>query len=123
MKKGSDADEYRVVYTTDSGALCPECKKPKAGCVCAERRRTAVVGDGNVKVRRETAGRGGKTVTAVSGLAFNQGQLESILKDFKRLCGAGGTLKDGVLEIQGDHCDLILKDLARRGIKAKRSGG
>ena len=122
-KRAAGGDDYRVVYTTESGAVCPECNKPLNKCECAARRRATVVGDGNVRVRRETAGRGGKTVTTVSGLALNQDQLEAILKDLKRLCGAGGALKEGVVEIQGDHCDLILRDLGRRGINAKRSGG
>lgn len=83
----------------------------------------AVKGDGNVRVRRETNGRGGKTVTTISGLALNQVELQAILKEFKRVCGAGGAIKDGTLEIQGDHCDLVLRELDRRGIRAKRAGG
>ena len=83
----------------------------------------AIKGDGNVRVRRETNGRGGKTVTTITGLALNQIDLQVMLKDFKRVCGAGGAVKDGTLELQGDHCDLILRELDRRGIKAKRAGG
>lgn len=83
----------------------------------------AVKGDGNVRVRRETNGRGGKTVTTITGLALNQVELQAVLKDFKRVCGAGGAIKDGILEIQGDHCDVVLRELDRRGIKAKRAGG
>jgi translation initiation factor 1 len=82
-----------------------------------------VKGDGNVRVRRETNGRGGKTVTTIAGLALNQVELQTLLKDFKRVCGAGGSIKDGVIEIQGDHCDHVLRELGRRGIKAKRAGG
>lgn len=122
MKKERDND-YRIVYTTGEGALCPECKRPKAKCNCAEARRLSVKGDGNVRVRRETNGRSGKTVTTVTGLALNQAQLQTLLKDLKRTCGAGGAVKDGVLEVQGDHCDLVLKELARRGIIGKRAGG
>lgn len=83
----------------------------------------AVKGDGNVRVRRETNGRGGKTVTTITGLALNQVELQAVLKDFKRVCGAGGAIKDGILEIQGDHCELVLRELDRRSIKAKRAGG
>ena len=122
MAKDRDSD-YRVVYTTEEGTLCPTCKRPKAKCGCAEAKRLAVRGDGNVRVRRETNGRGGKTVTTISGLALNQSELQALLKDFKRVCGAGGALKDGVLEVQGDHCDLVLRELDKRGIKAKRAGG
>lgn len=122
MAKAKESD-YRVVYTTEEGAVCPECKRPRAKCGCAEARKMAVKGDGNVRVRRETNGRGGKTVTTISGLALNQVELQAILKEFKRVCGAGGAIKDGTLEIQGDHCDLVLRELDRRGIRAKRAGG
>ena len=122
MNKSKESD-YRVVYTTEEGAVCPECKRPKAKCSCADARRREVKGDGNVRVRRETNGRGGKTVTTIAGLAMNQVELQSLLKDLKRVCGAGGAMKDGVLEIQGDHCDLVLRELDRRGIRAKHAGG
>jgi len=122
MTKAKESD-YRVVYTTEAEALCPECKRPRAKCGCAEARKLEIRGDGNVRVRRETNGRGGKTVTTIAGLALNQTELQALLKDLKRVCGAGGALKDGVLEIQGDHCDLILRELGRRGVRAKRAGG
>ena len=54
---------------------------------------------------------------------MNQDALTLLLKDFMRLCGTGGALKDGVLELQGEHCDQVLQELANRGIRAKRSGG
>jgi len=82
-----------------------------------------VVGDGNVKVRRETKGRGGKTVTSVAGLALSADELKVLLSDLKRRHGGGGAIKDGVIELQGDHCDSVIAELAKRGIKAKRAGG
>ena len=120
---GSRKDDYRVVYSTDSGSICSGCQRPSAKCICAEQKRKAVLGSGAVRVRRETKGRGGKTVTTVSGLALNQEQLATLLKDLKRTCGAGGAVKEGVVEIQGDHCDVVLRELAARGIAAKRAGG
>jgi translation initiation factor 1 len=122
MTKSKESD-YRIVYTTEEGAICPECKNPKPRCRCADARKLQVKGDGNVRVRRETNGRGGKTVTTITGLAMNQVELQALLKDFKRVCGAGGAIKEGVIEIQGDHCELILRELGRRGLKAKRAGG
>jgi translation initiation factor 1 len=122
MNRRND-DSYREVYSTERGEICSQCKLPKAGCSCALDRRKTVVGDGIVKVRRETKGRGGKTVTTVSGLALNRDQLRELLSDLKRRIGTGGAEKDGVLEIQGDHCDVILQELAKRAIKAKRGGG
>ena len=115
--------EYRVVYSTDGGTVCPGCQKPIKACTCAEDRRKTVVGSGAVRVRRETKGRGGKTVTTISGLAMNVEQLTALLKDLKRVCGAGGAVKDGVLEVQGDHCETVMQQLAKRGIQAKRAGG
>jgi translation initiation factor 1 len=122
MKKGGEP-EYRVVYSTEEGSVCSTCQRAKAKCICSETKRGEVRGDGNVKVRRETAGRGGKTVTTISGLALNQDQLQNLLKELKRICGAGGSLKDWVLEVQGDHCELIVRELVKRGIRAKRAGG
>jgi translation initiation factor 1 len=120
---GKKDEEYRVVYSTDHGSVCPACQKAKNKCSCSADRRKAVVGDGQVRVRRETKGRGGKTVTTISGLAMNREQIDGLQKELKRLCGAGGAVKDGIIEIQGDHSEAILKDLARRGISAKRAGG
>lgn len=115
--------QYRVVYSTETGTICPDCHKATKQCVCAERKRTAVLGDGNVRVRRETKGRAGKTVTTLSGLALNGDQLKELLSDLKRICGAGGAVKDGVIEIQGDRCDQVMDHLAKQGVKAKRAGG
>ncbi len=80
-------------------------------------------GDGNVRVSRERAGRGGKTVTLVRGLALDETALAALGKRLRSACGAGGALKDGVLEIQGDHVERVLELLAREGHSARRSGG
>lgn len=119
----SKVSEYREVYSTDRGALCSGCGQPAKLCSCAADKRARIVGDGNVKVRRETKGRGGKTVTSISGLALNTDQLEALLSDLKRRHGGGGALKEGIIELQGDHCDSVISELAKRGIKAKRAGG
>jgi predicted translation initiation factor SUI1 len=76
-----------------------------------------------VRVQRESKGRGGKTVTIVSGLTLENGGLEALAKQLKQLCGTGGTIKDGKIEIQGDQCDRILAELLKKGFKAKRAGG
>lgn len=119
----SPSERYREVYSTERGALCPDCSKSKVSCSCKEREHQKVQGDGNVKVRRETKGRGGKTVTTISGLALNRNELKAMLSALKRLVGGGGAEKDGVLELQGDHCDVVIAELAARGIRAKRAGG
>ncbi|PAU52625.1 translation initiation factor Sui1 [Pseudomonas indica] len=110
-----------LVYSTDSGRHCPECRQPIDACICTQ---TAVpAGDGIARVRRETKGRGGKTVTTVSGVPLAEDALKELASALKRRCGTGGALKDGVIEIQGDHVELLLEELAKRGFKAKKSGG
>jgi translation initiation factor 1 len=76
-----------------------------------------------VRVGREVAGRGGKGVTVISGLPFDAAQLLELAARLKRLCGAGGAVKDGVIEIQGDHRDRLVAELCKLGLEAKRSGG
>lgn len=110
-----------LVYSTDSGRHCPECRQPIDACIC---KQTAVpAGNGIARVRRETKGRGGKTVTTVSGVPLAEDALKELASALKRRCGTGGALKDGVIEIQGDHVELLLEELAKRGFKAKKSGG
>ena len=111
------------VYSTRDGRLCPGCGRPVAHCICARLRAARPAGDGRVRVGRETQGRNGKAVTVVSGLPLLPDELRALAKELKQRCGTGGTVKDGVLEIQGDHRDLIVEELARRGYDAKRSGG
>src|SRR5215471_439671 len=74
-----------------------------------------------VRVGREVAGRGGKAVTVISGLTWDAAQLDELAARLKRLCGAGGAVKDGRIEIQGDHRDRLVAELCRLGLPAKRS--
>jgi translation initiation factor 1 len=76
-----------------------------------------------VRVGREVAGRGGKGVTVISGLPGDAAQLEELATRLKKLCGAGGAVKNGVIELQGDHRDRLVAELRRLGFEAKRSGG
>ena len=80
-------------------------------------------GPARVRVGRETAGRSGKGVTVVSGLPLSAQELEALGTRLKKLCGAGGAVKDGVIEIQGDHRDRLVQELVKLGYDAKRSGG
>ena len=80
-------------------------------------------GDGIVRVRRETQGRGGKTVTTVSGVGLAEDALRELAGELKRRCGTGGSVKDYVIEIQGDHRDAVVAELERRGYTVKRAGG
>lgn len=110
-----------LVYSTDAGRHCPACSQPQDACRCAEVQRP--VGDGIVRVRRETKGRGGKTVTTISGVPLADSELKALASALKQRCGCGGGLKDGVIEIQGDKVELLLEELVRRGFKARKSGG
>lgn len=111
-----------LVYSTDAGRMCPACRQPVAACTC---RSAAPVpaGDGVVRVSRESKGRGGKTVTLVKGLALDAEALAALAKRLKTACGSGGAIKDGVVEVQGDHCDKVIAALQAEGHKVKRAGG
>lgn len=110
-----------LVYSTESGRMCPGCRQAVSACVC--KARAAPTGDGVVRVSRQTKGRGGKCVTLVKGLALDAAALALLGKQLRTACGCGGTVKDGVIEIQGDHCDLVIDTLAKHGHQAKRAGG
>jgi len=121
VKKGNDAGT-RLVWSSESGRICPGCGRPVADCRCRDQ-QARPAGDGTVRVRRETKGRGGKTVTVVTGIPLPDDQLKILAGELKRRCGTGGTLKDGVIEIQGDRADLLVAELAKKGFTAKRAGG
>lgn len=115
-------NDSRLVYSTDQGKMCPTCGKPVAGCRC----RRAVQppqGDGIVRVSRETKGRKGKGVTVVAGLPLSVSELKTLGRELKQICGSGGTVKNGVIEIQGDHRDRLVAALTHRGFTVKRAGG
>jgi len=112
-----------LVYSTDGGRMCPTCRKPVAACVCSVTASAAPVGDGTVRVSRETKGRRGKAVTVIRGLTLDSAGLAELGKRLRTICGAGGTLKDGVLELQGDHCDRVIDRLKKDGWTVKRAGG
>ena len=79
--------------------------------------------DGVVRVSRETKGRAGKGVTLVKGLALDEAALQALGKLLKTACGSGGTVKDGGVEVQGDHCARVMALLQTQGFKVKRAGG
>lgn len=111
-----------LVYSTDFGRMCPACRQPQAQCTC-KTAAPAPAGDGTVRVSRESKGRGGKTVTLVRGLALDADALAATGKRLRTLCGTGGTTKDGVLEIQGDHVERVIAALQAEGHRVKRAGG
>ena len=118
MKSSSNSG---LVYSTDSGRMCPECRMPLAQCMC--KAKAASTGDGVVRVSRQTKGRGGKSVTLITGLALDATALALLGKQLRTACGSGGTVKDGVIEVQGDHCELVMEALKKHGHHPKRTGG
>ncbi|MEM5341253.1 translation initiation factor Sui1 [Paraburkholderia azotifigens] len=112
-----------LVYSTDGGRMCPECRRALAECVCKMVAKAEPVGDGAVRVTRVTKGRGGKSVTIVKGLTLDPVALALLGKQLRTVCGSGGTIKNGVIEVQGDHCEQIIEVLRKDGHAAKRAGG
>ena len=117
----SGAGQGGLVYSTEAGRMCPDCRQPLAQCRCKE--AAAPVGNGKVRVRLETKGRKGKGVTVVEGLPLDAAALAQLGKRLKAACGTGGTIKDGLVEVQGDHCTAVIALLQGEGYAAKRVGG
>lgn len=111
-----------LVYSSGKGRICPHCGRAAADCVCRKNPR-APRGDGVVRVRREVKGRRGKTVTTISGVPLPEEELRALAGDLKRSCGTGGSAKDGVIEIQGDHRDALVESLRDKGYSVKLAGG
>ena len=112
-----------LVYSTNGGRVCPDCRQAQADCRCKAQAANAVLGDGKVRVRRETAGRKGKGVTVVLGLPMTAAELTETAKKLKAACGSGGTVKDGTIEVQGDHVEKVMALLQQRDFRVKRAGG
>ena len=122
MKKANS----RLVYSSESGRICPRCEKYFEHCACKQSKQQAAPvakSDGIVRVARETKGRKGKGVTLVAGVPLPVDEMKLLAKELKQKCGTGGTLKDGVIEIQGDHRDTLIELLKEKGWAVKRAGG
>ena len=120
----------RVVWVTGAGQIryCSRCGKPEGECRCREERRmgassTAAPRDGFVRLSLDRKQRRGKSVTIISNIPGDLAQLTALAQEFRKLCGAGGSLKDGNIELQGDHRDKIEARLVALGYKIKRVGG
>jgi translation initiation factor 1 len=107
-------DDAKVVWSSSGGDL-RKARDPRV----AER----LAGGGRVNVRRETAGRRGKAVTTVSGVPLDDAALRELAGRLKKRCGVGGSAKDGVIELQGDHRDAVVELLRRDGYDVVLAGG
>ncbi len=110
------------MYSTEFGRMCPVCKNALKECTCRPD-RNVTESDGVVRLQRQTKGRKGKGVTLVTGVPLVGSELIQLGKLLKKKCGSGGTVKDGVIEIQGDHRDTLMIELTKRGWTVKRAGG
>jgi translation initiation factor 1 len=120
-------ENTRLVYSTELGKICLSCGRPAGECACqkAAKRTQAPLdaNDGPVRVCRETKGRKGKGVTVIYGIPLDDAGIKNLGKELKKKCGTGGTVKNGVIEIQGDHRDVLMEELRKKGWTVKRSGG
>ena len=120
-------DNTRFVYSTELGRICPSCGHPATKCTCKKKKtskkQSIHPNDGIVRIRREVKGRKGKTVTVVLGVRLDDKKLQQFAKTLKRKCGTGGTVKDGVIIIQGDHRETLLEEIKQQGYTVTLSGG
>nr|WP_320137153.1 translation initiation factor Sui1 [uncultured Amphritea sp.] len=114
-----------LVFSTEKGQLCPGCKEAVDQCICdqlADQQRLENL-DGVIRIRRETSGRKGKGVTTITGVPLAEKALKELAKKLKQQCGTGGSLKDGIIEIQGDHREKLKQLLEKQGYRVKLAGG
>lgn len=120
------ADTALVYSTERGGSTCPACRRALPDCVCAARADAQALADlarngGTVRVSRQTAGRGGKAVTLVRDVPLPAAELAALAQALRSACGAGGTLKDRVIEVQGDHVERLVALLAQRGLRVRKA--
>jgi translation initiation factor 1 len=114
--------ESELVYSTVHGTMCPACNQPIANCLCYKNKPLPKT-DGIVRIFRDTKGRKGKCVTVITGLPLSKEACSLLLQKLKKRCGSGGTVKDYTIEIQGDHREVLQKELAGLGYRVKLAGG
>lgn len=105
-------DNSRLVYSTDTGRIKQEEVKPQRA-----------KGDGVVRIQRQTSGRKGKGVCLITGVDLDDAALDKLAAELKKKCGCGGSVKEGVIKIQGDKRDLLKQLLEAKGMKVKLAGG
>ena len=120
MRKGAAGG---LVYSSEGGRMCPACRQPIDACTCRAAAQAAPAGDNAVRVSRETKGRGGKAVTLLRGVRLDAAGLAVLGQRLRTACGSGGTVKDGVVEVQGDHVERVIELLTIDGYQVKRAGG
>ena len=117
-----NSSSSKLVYSTANDSRCPRCGKSLRACRCSPA-ATRPAGDGIVRVSRQSKGRKGKGVTLVTGVPLQGAELSAFAAELRKRCATGGALKDGVIEIQGDHRDRLIELIEQRGWPVKRAGG
>lgn len=110
----------RIVYTTDQGNLCPDCRQPVSACQCQD---TAPAGDSIIRLHRQTRGRRGKAVTLITGLPLTGTDLKAVARELKNRFGVGGAIEGPDILIQGDQREVIKPLLEAQGYTVKLAGG
>ena len=116
----------RLVFSTESSSTCPGCHKSLRKCKCRlvqDKGNPRQIVDPPIRISRESKGRKGKGVTLISGLEMNEADLKTLSKKLKALCGSGGTVKNGIIEVQGDHRDKIKQEMDKQFKNVKLAGG
>jgi translation initiation factor 1 len=116
-----NSNNSTLVYSSESGMV--KQQKPERRDKGQQKPPSPPPADGTVRLRRETKGRGGGTVIVISGIPLQGPALKELAGALKKRCGCGGTVKDGIIEIQGDHRDTLLLELQARGYRVKLAGG
>lgn len=111
-------DNSRLVYSTSVGSICPACSQPVKSCMCRQKKKKALPQtDGTLRLRYDVAGRKGKGVTLIIGLPLSEEGLLDLAKHLKGKFGTGGSVKDGVIELQGDQREKALVELRKLGYR------
>lgn len=118
MKKNSTR-----VYSTETGSICPSCGNKLKSCKCKEISSSQISNDSKVRVSRESKGRKGNGVSLISGLPLKESEMKVLAKKLKQICGSGGAVKNGIIEIQGEHRDKLVAELIKLGYLAVKAGG
>jgi translation initiation factor 1 len=112
-------DPVRLVFSTGKGRICATCGWPANDCRCSTRVEEKVPPKVTAKLRLETKGRGGKSVTVVDGLPRNAAYLEELAQALKKSCGTGGAVREGAVELQGDLREKLRELLPKKGLAVK----
>lgn len=119
----------RLVYSTESGRICPRCSDPVSFCKCKQKKEAtnkSIAGlpeDGIIRISREIKGRKGKTVTVITGIPLDISELKKLTKKLKTICGSGGSIKEGAIVLQGDHRLAAMEEITKQGYRVKLAGG